>query len=320
MARQKIRVLYIEDDVGHQHLVRRILEQTDDLLVELVTEVLLSCGLERLGGEAFDVVVLDLGLPDSVYMSPARALKQMLLLVPETPVIVASGNGSRQVQLRMLELGAQDYIVKADLTERLVDAIRFAIVRSRRILELRRAAMHDDLTSLHNLRGFRLMYDHKLHTVKRSDKHLSFICGDVDGLKQINDSEGHQEGNEVLRRVAEILTSNTRPDDIVARVSGDEFWILCCTSSDEERFGMVERLRKAFVHHNSCSDKSYRLAVSFGSARVRRLESFEEALEAADRDMYRDKARAENGSRIPRSAPVASRFRTPGLNVTSDHT
>lgn len=289
MPRQ-IRVLYIEDDEADRAIVRRILSRSDEIDVDLATEVYLSKGLERLTRESFEVVILDLDLPDSSFWSPERALGQMLLLVPETPVIVLSNLDDKEVQLEMIALGAQDFLPKSEVEDRLVTALEFAIVRARRILDLRQAAMHDDLTGLYNRRGFRIMWNYQRKVAGRHGKRLSVVLADVDGLKQINDSYGHLEGNEALKRVAEILDGNTRPDDIVARLSGDEFLVLTLRDPNHEDEELLGRFHKAFNAYNAAAEKPYRLSVSFGADEADSGESLEEVLGRADRKMYANKA------------------------------
>jgi diguanylate cyclase (GGDEF)-like protein len=287
---KKIRVLYIEDDKADQYIVQRILERSQEVEIDLVVEVLLSAGLERLANESFDVVILDLDLPDSSYWSPEQALIQLLLLVPETPVIVVSNHDEKSVQLRMVEVGAQDFLSKRELEIRLVTAIEFAIVRAHRIVELRQAAMQDDLTGLYNSRGFRIMWSYQLKVADRQNKRLSLIAADVNGLKEINDSCGHLEGNEALRKVAEILDANTRPDDILARPSGDEFLVLTLRDPTHRDDHLIERFRRAFEQHNAGSGKPYVLSLSFGAETIAADASLDAVLDRADRKMYEDKA------------------------------
>jgi len=289
MAR-KIRVLYIEDDRADQYIVQRILGRSQELEVDLAIEVFLSAGLGRLTRESFDVVILDLDLPDSSYWSPEQALSQMLILVPETPVIVVSNNDLKSVQLRMIEVGAQDFLPKAELEVRLLTAIEFAIVRAHRIVELRQAAMHDDLTGLYNSRGFRIMWSYQRKVAERQQKRLSLIAADVNGLKEINDSCGHLEGNEALKQVAEILDANTRPDDILARPGGDEFLVLTLRDPAHGDDNLIERFRDAFDRYNADSGKPYILSVSFGAETIDAETSLETVLDRADRKMYEDKA------------------------------
>jgi diguanylate cyclase (GGDEF)-like protein len=287
---EKIRVLYIEDDEADQYIVRRVLSRGQETEVELVTAVLLAEGLERLTVETCDVVILDLDLPDTSLWSPEKALAQVLLLVPETPVIVVSNIDDKAVQLKMVAVGAQDFLVKAEVQDRLVTAIEFAIVRSGRILELRQAAMQDDLTGLYNRRGFNSMWSYQRKVAERQKKRLSVILADVDGLKQINDRCGHLEGNEALKKVARILDAHTRPDDIVARLSGDEFLVLTLRDPVHDDRVLIRRFKAAFDDYNAHSGKPYLLTASFGSASAHLSQTLEQVLDLADRRMYEDKA------------------------------
>lgn len=87
--------------------------------------------------------------------------------------------------------------------------------------------MTDPLTGLYNRRGFALEREREFAHLQRSDGQGVFIMMDIDGLKGFNDSLGHPEGNEMLRKVAEILQTNFRKEDVIARIGGDEFALLC---------------------------------------------------------------------------------------------
>ncbi|CAI7980693.1 GGDEF domain-containing protein [Frankia sp. Hr75.2] len=101
-------------------------------------------------------------------------------------------------------------------------AVRFAMER-----EARYRALHDDLTDLPNRSA---LLDHLNHSLERSRDNRSgvgVVFVDLDGFKAVNDTFGHNAGDDVLRQVATRLRSSVRPDDVVARLAGDEFAVLC---------------------------------------------------------------------------------------------
>jgi diguanylate cyclase (GGDEF)-like protein len=151
--------------------------------------------------------------------------------------------------------------------------------RNFRLVEyLRTAADRDFLTGVLNTRAF----DEAL--VRRLDDNRPFgiVMGDMDGLKEINDKEGHAVGNDVLRRAAEILTSVLRSDDQLARVGGDEFAVLTGTSSTDGVRAFAGRLTAALASEG--------IAMSFGWAVHPRDGSDPLALfRAADERLYAQK-------------------------------
>jgi diguanylate cyclase (GGDEF)-like protein len=119
---------------------------------------------------------------------------------------------------------------------------------------LRTAADRDFLTDLWNTRAFDGMLEAKLE----QNRPFGLVLGDFDGLKAINDEEGHAVGNDVLRRAAEVLQSGVRADDQLARTGGDEFAVLTTLPGTDAIRALCGRLTTALAHEG--------LAMSFGWA------------------------------------------------------
>ena len=109
------------------------------------------------------------------------------------------------------------------------------------VVQLRLLAERDALTGLPNTRGFEAAMSRRL----AGGQSFALLLGDMDGLKLINDSRGHAEGNNVLQRLAVVLGEALRGEDEVARVGGDEFAVLSSVHSGEEARQLAERLETA---------------------------------------------------------------------------
>lgn len=111
--------------------------------------------------------------------------------------------------------------------------------------ELERRSTHDGLTGVLNRAAFdeRLMAEFK--GASRHNRSLSLLMVDIDFFKRVNDTLGHQAGDEVLKSVATILTETTRPGDVVARYGGEEFAVILPETSENSAIAMAERLRVA---------------------------------------------------------------------------
>ena len=109
------------------------------------------------------------------------------------------------------------------------------------VAQLRLLAERDALTGLPNTRGFEAAMSRRL----AGGQSFALLLGDMDGLKRINDSRGHAEGNNVLQRLAVVLGQALRGEDEVARVGGDEFAVLSSVHSGEEARQLAERLETA---------------------------------------------------------------------------
>jgi DNA-binding NarL/FixJ family response regulator len=129
MTRQKIKVMLVEDNPADARLLRAATAQTGSSHLELVHTTRLSEALPRLRRERFDVVLLDLGLPDSQSLETLQSVREA---VPALPIVVMTGLNDEEVALEALQRGAQDYILKGTVDGALVvRAVRYAIERNR---------------------------------------------------------------------------------------------------------------------------------------------------------------------------------------------
>src|SRR5262249_30289261 len=124
MNRDTFRILLIEDNPGDARLIRERLREVDDITVTLSIAGSLQSGFETLAHEQFDVMLLDLSLPDSFGVETIRKVRDT---VPNIPVIVLTGFDDKTLGLQAVQLGAQDYLIKDETTPRLLTrTIRYA--------------------------------------------------------------------------------------------------------------------------------------------------------------------------------------------------
>jgi len=164
-----------------------------------------------------------------------------------------------------VQMGAQDYLVKGQVdSNSLVRSIRYAIERHQLQAALRSLSLVDDLTGLYNRRGFLTLAEQQLKVAQRAKRGFLVIYADVDALKQINDTFGHQQGDLALIKTAEILKRTFRKSDIMARMGGDEFVVLARATSNESTEVIVTRLQGYLDAYNAQVDSSYKLSISTG--------------------------------------------------------
>nr|WP_275402567.1 GGDEF domain-containing protein [Streptomyces sp. SID13031] len=150
-----------------------------------------------------------------------------------------------------------------------------------------RAAREDPLTGVGNRRAL----DERMGAALDSGRSIAVLAIDVDNLKVVNDSHGHACGDEVLRRVAQLLTEQCRADDVVARAGGDEF-VVVLDNPDERGAGeLVERIKAAAdrVARGAVEPWFAMLRLSIGQASSTDGTSINELLTVADRRMYEEK-------------------------------
>ncbi|MGI9271204.1 MAG: sensor domain-containing diguanylate cyclase [Woeseiaceae bacterium] len=157
-------------------------------------------------------------------------------------------------------------------------------------LELMAQSTIDELTNVSNRRGFHSIGRHMLSLCSRVDTPAELVFFDLDGFKEVNDTHGHDAGDEILKYFAKLLTRSFRSTDVVARLGGDEFVVLMA-DSDIQSDAALNRLRKA------CDDSCHALkgAINWSSGRVaydpERHTTIESLLADADSKMYEDKVR-----------------------------
>ena len=167
-------------------------------------------------------------------------------------------------------------------------------ITDRKIVEedLRYRSTHDALTGLHN----RFFFDEELSRLEENHRQpISVLMLDMDGLKKINDSLGHFTGDEALRRVARLVRSCLRGEDLVARLGGDEFAVLLPNTRQRERDRIIARMNRMLSHSNR-QNPGLPLAISIGAATAQPGESLRKALEEADQRLYEEKRRKKEAT------------------------
>lgn len=296
MTRQAIRALLIEDNPGDARLIELALAEARSASFALEHAGRLSDGLERLANGGLDVLLLDLSLPDS---HGIETFERAVAGANGLPIVVLSGLTDMELGERAVTAGAQDYIVKGRLDgETMSRAIVYAIERHELQQKLVQMALIDELTGLHNRRGFMTLGGAALRTAQRANGTLTLLFVDVNGMKGINDGLGHHEGDRALVDVAEIIRATFRESDIMARVGGDEFCVLMWAPVGGE--GPIERLRLRVDEFNRSATRPYTISISIGARAYDPQENtpLEELIEDADRSMYREKLGHERRPRL----------------------
>lgn len=163
--------------------------------------------------------------------------------------------------------------------------------------ELRTLLLVDELTGLYNRRGFLTLAQHQLKIARRMNREMMLMFADVDGLKRINDTLGHLEGDRALADTAAILKETFRDPDIIARIGGDEFSVLVIEASRENMGAIGSRFMENLRAHNEKAKRPYKLSVSIGMAHYDPGQPclINELLERADKSMYDQKHRGTDG-------------------------
>lgn len=165
--------------------------------------------------------------------------------------------------------------------------------------QLRLLSLTDDLTGLYNRRGFLALAQQQMRVAVRDRKPLMVISADLDGLKEINDTFGHKEGDAAIAEAADALRESFRQSDVIARIGGDEFALLLTGGEavfDPEQ--LRARLSRTLGKRNARRDRRYVLSVSAGFACFDAAgdHTFEQLLHEADSMMYEQKRVKKGGA------------------------
>jgi diguanylate cyclase (GGDEF)-like protein/PAS domain S-box-containing protein len=161
---------------------------------------------------------------------------------------------------------------------------------------LRKYATIDDLTDAYNRRAGFLALEKSLEIAKLKKEPMSVIFIDVDNLKTINDNFGHDAGDFVLRKIADIIRNSIRESDILIRVGGDEFVLGLPSARKEDAQMIIKRIKGAL--NNIKIDEDVRVDLSYGICEYSDFEKdldIEDLIKAADNEMYQMKKSKEKG-------------------------
>lgn len=157
--------------------------------------------------------------------------------------------------------------------------------------ELRELALVDDLTGLPNRRAFMQIAEHELQVAIRRSSVTALLFVDADGLKVVNDRFGHAQGDEMLKEIADVLRTQLRSADLIARIGGDEFVVLLSRDSVIDGSDVLQRLSATLDERSGEAGRRYRLDFSVGVAFFDPANpvTVDELIEKADTEMYQQK-------------------------------
>jgi diguanylate cyclase (GGDEF)-like protein len=223
----------------------------------------------------------------------------------ETPQVVESvmrrADGSElavEIRLAPMHPAVEESFFVAtvrDITER---------KRSQQALEA--LSFTDELTGLHNRRGFEAAATRQLRVLARTRGNAVLVALDLDGLKVINDTYGHAAGDHALSELAQVLRHSFRETDVIGRLGGDEFVVLASVTGSNGVWRALGRMRRELATRNAVGDLPYTLSMSAGWARSEPGggDRLPELFARADRSMYRRKGARRALRVVAPPAPV----------------
>jgi len=296
-----IRILLVEDNLEYAKAVKLILGEVSAEAFDLVHATRIADAMQQLDLSRFDVILLDLNLPDS---AGYETFANIHTHTPEIPIVVMSSDDDTDLAVRTVREGAQDYLVKGEANLKpLTRVIHYAIERQKAQSRLHNLSLVDELTGVYNRRGFMTIANQQVKLAQRTQTQWMIIFADVDGLKKINDTYGHLEGDQALCEIARMLKSTFRESDVIARIGGDEFAVLALAATESVANSFTYRLQSMVAVLNATPGRKYRLAISLGMAHFdpQNPRRVDEVLAQADTAMY--ELRRQQGKTAPLTSP-----------------
>jgi diguanylate cyclase (GGDEF)-like protein len=296
----KFSVLVVDDDPDKRMLLAVALEMAG---YEVRTADDGEAGLSAVESHQPDLVITDVMMPKMDGYELARRVRAN----PQTrfiPIIIqtAARNDANDAR-RGAEVGALGYIT--DPTD-----LDLLLARARTLLDFKgyldtceEAAFTDHLTGLANRRRFERQLEREMTRTLRYGRPFCLLLLDIDHFKQVNDTYGHEAGDDAIRRLSNILQAGTRGIDTTARIGGEEFAVILTETDFEGGMEVAERLRAAISETEIPTAR--RITASFGVAEFPLCaQTGRELVSIADAALYEAKRKGRN--RVERAAAAAS--------------
>ena len=260
--------------------------------------------LVRVRGGDFDLIVVSLGLRG---FDGLRLCSQLRSL-PEgrnVPILVLVSDGDKRKLNQALEMGVNDYLTRPVDKNELIARVRTQLRKKNYQDRLRHnvqlsleMAITDQLTGLHNRRYMARHLDNLILSAQKSGKPLAFLIMDIDHFKSVNDTHGHDIGDEVLREFANRISANIRGIDLACRYGGEEFVVVMPDTDIDFACTIAERLRHSVEttpFEISRAPNTLNVTISIGIASaLSEGDNAEGLLHRADQALYRAKREGRN--------------------------
>lgn len=293
---QPLRILHVEDDMLDTHLVQKILKAIPVYHVDCDHVDSINSALVSLKRQDYDVILLDMRLPDGVGLEVIKAVKD---IAPDKPIVILSGLNDMELTLKAVQYGAQEYLVKDELNSNvLMRSLRYAMDHKQRELELAYLSEHDELTRIPNRHSLKSRLRRAVVRGRQNNTVAALMFIDLDYFKIVNDTFGHSAGDLLLKQVAKRLHQCVRYDDTVARMGGDEFAVLLeCIREREVVTGIARKILQSLEQAFIINSNEIYITASIGIYLHDGYETvdLDRIIKYSDQAMYEVKTEGRNG-------------------------
>ena len=240
-----------------------------------------------------DLLLMDIYMPEYSGMELAGLIRQYPAL-RRLPIVFLSSEGNKQLQLRAMAHGADDFITKPIDDALLVQAVKVRLARS---VQLKNLIEKDSLTSLIKHSAIKEFAVHEFGRISRTGHSLSIAMVDIDKFKRVNDTYGHAIGDVVITALATLLRKRLRKTDRAGRYGGEEFLLVLPDCNEQQAKVIVENILNSFrMLQFTAGDEQFSCTFSAGivSTESKTFETVRPMLIAADKALYRAKSGGRN--------------------------
>jgi diguanylate cyclase (GGDEF)-like protein len=291
---RRLTALVVDDSRTARKLISKYLQQYQLKVLEAESG---AAALEILNendtpdGNDLRLVITDFHMPE---MDGGELIRSIRKRWPknELSIIGLSGNDDSHLSARFIKMGANDFLTKPFLPEEFFCRITQDLDMNDQIKALRHAATRDYLTGMYNRRFFFDVATPIFENAKRREADLMVAMIDIDHFKLVNDTYGHDVGDEVLKAVALTLNETTRDTDIIARFGGEEFCLIAPEMAPKSMAGHLEKFRNE-ISKLSFVEGALSITASIGATN-NHTDNLDLMIAQADQRLYEAKETGRN--------------------------
>ncbi len=302
------KILVVEDEAIVALDIKSKLESRNYLVPKIVYNG--KDAIKSVSDIDIDLILMDIMLKgDMDGIGAAEEIKKYF----DIPIIYISAHSDNNTLKRAKLTEPFGYLIKPFDENELQISIEIALYKHKMDSKIRYMGTHDALTGLYN----RAYFEQEIsRLISENSSTVGVIVCDLDGLKLINDTLGHDKGDKALEMASNIMKENVRAGDIVARIGGDEFAILLPNTSKKDVRKIYERIKESFKDNNLISVTKIPWSISIGYATTEANVNVYEAQKLAEDHMYREKLGKSSRSNV---SEILKKILEERDNETADH-
>ena len=272
-------IILLANNTSIKNVNKRFLEFFDVKSIEEFTSI---------SNSIFDLFIEEYGFISKITLSNQDSYYEYIKNLPEVDRVIKMKNVNNEERIFTINIDNYDalkdfYVVSlTDITE---------LKEKSNLLEYQ--AAHDNLTGLFNRNKFNNLFAKEIRRASRYSNKLSLILYDIDSFKLVNDTYGHQAGDEILKEIADISVKNVREHDTVVRWGGEEFLVLLPETDLEGASFVAEKIRIA-ISNKPLTKLKLNITASFGVSILEKEGTEESFIAKTDLALYEAKESGKN--------------------------